>query len=275
MASSISRCWSRSWRSGLGLNALVAVPGLPRLVVARERRERGVHADGDTRLLHARPERIELRQRDRTRAAQPVGRCRAHEDGPGASLEHPLQLGDRLLEDRQRDHRRAEDPAFVVEGPLVVEPGVDRVDRRVGQVGIVRHGVLDEVGDGREHERAVHTQLVEQFQAGAGLAVRGDAVDRLAAHLAQAQALRVVAGVEGHVRARAGNPIEGRVRDELGQLALHGETGPAAHLDELDVACVALREVVEPGWALVEMVVGVEDGETGIDHQALLSNALP
>ena len=249
-----------------GLERAVGTTRLPGLEVRGEGRERRVHAHGDPRLLHARPERIELGECDRARAPQPIGRRRSNEDRLRAAFEYPLEFGDGVFEDGQRDHRGAEDPVLVVERPLVVEPRVDGMDRRVGEVGIIRHRVLDEVGDGREHERAVHAELVHQLEARARLPERGDAVDRLAAHLAQAQTFGVVPRVKGHVRAGTGDAVERRVGDELGELPLHGQAGATAHLDELDVAGVTLREIVQPRRALVEVVVGVEHGKAGIGH---------
>ena len=74
---------------------------------------------------------------------------------------------------------------------------------------------------------------------GRGITERGHAVDRLPAHLPEAHTLRVVAGVEVDVRTGRGDRLEGRVRDEVGELALHREASAAADLDELDVAGVA------------------------------------
>jgi hypothetical protein len=53
-----------------------------------------VHRHGDVRLLHPRPEGVELGECDRAGPAQAIRRCRAHEDDPGAAFEHPLELGD-------------------------------------------------------------------------------------------------------------------------------------------------------------------------------------
>ncbi len=141
------------------------------------------------------------------------------------------------------------------------------MDRRVREVGVAGDGVLDEVGDGREHQRPLNTELIEQLDSRTGLAEGGDAVDRLTGHLSERESLGVVARVIGHVRARTRDAVEGRVRDELGECALHRQSCAPAHLDELDVACVALRQVVEPRRALVEVVVGVEDGKAGIVHR--------
>jgi hypothetical protein len=126
---------------------------------------------------------------------------RAHEDDPGAAFEHPLELGDHLLEDGQGDDGRGEDAVLVVEAPLLVQPLVDRVDGGVRQVAIVGEGVLDEVGDRREHQRALHAELIEELDSRARLTVRNDAVDRLARHLPERQAFGVGPRVEmGYAR---------------------------------------------------------------------------
>ena len=77
--------------------------------------------------------RVELRQGERTTATVEVGDGRGpHEDRLGAALDHPLELLDRLVDDRQRDHRGGEDPVLEVERPLLVHPLVERVDDDVG-----------------------------------------------------------------------------------------------------------------------------------------------
>ena len=73
-----------------------------------------------------------------------------------------------FVEDRQGDHRGGEDSILVVVGPLVMQPVVDGMDRRVSEVGVAGDGVLDEVRDGREHQRPLNTELIEQLDSRPG-----------------------------------------------------------------------------------------------------------
>ena len=116
----------------------------------------GVHPDEDVVLDALLPERVELGQRERPRAAETGHRSRADQDGAGTALDRPLQLLDRLLDDGQGDHRRGEDAVLVVEAPDLVEPLVQRMhddvdrDRIVGSRSSIR---LASVGNISERSR--------------------------------------------------------------------------------------------------------------------------
>ena len=139
----------------------------------------------------------------------------------------------------------------------------------MGEVGVTVERVLEQVRERREHQHAVYVEVVEQLEPRRRLAERRDAVDRLPRHLPQALSLRVGTPVEVDVGARRGDLLEGRVGHVVGDLALHCDAGTPAHLHELDVARVPLREVLrEHLGRLVEVVVGVEDGEPGVWHVA-------
>src|ERR1700756_967298 len=96
-----------------------------------------MHADQYVVFDDPFPERVELGHRERPRATEPGDRSRTDQDATRTTLDRPLQLLDRLLDDRQRDDRRGEDPVLVVEAPDLVEPLVQRMDQDVdGERGV-------------------------------------------------------------------------------------------------------------------------------------------
>ena len=95
-------------------------------------------------------------------------------------LDHdPLELLDRLVDDRQRDDRRGEDPVLEVERPLLVHPLVERVDDRVGGDRVVGEAFLEQAGQRRPHHRPVDALLVHQHHAGLGVEERRQRLDVL------------------------------------------------------------------------------------------------
>jgi hypothetical protein len=123
-----------------------------------------------------------------------------------------------------------------------VKPLVEGADGDLRQRGVVDEPLLDEAGQGGEHQRRRDALLVEQREAGAGLAERRDARHRRAGQLAQRAPLGVVARVERHVGAGPGDHLERGVGDELGEPIAHDELLSASDLDEPDeVRCVAGR----------------------------------
>ena len=220
------------------LGTLAAFPGVQVVLVAAVG---GVQGDEHAGLLHPRPERVELGQEGRAGAAQPADGGGPHQHGPGTALDHPLELGDALVDHARVDDGRREDAALVVVAPLLVEPLVEGADGDLCQDRVVDEPLLDEARQRREHERGGDALLVEQRQPGAGLTEGGDAGHRLAGQLAQRASLRVVAGVEGHVRAGPGDDLERGVGDELGEPVAHDELLAAAQLDEPDEAAMRRR----------------------------------
>ena len=134
-------------------------------------------------------------------------------------------------------------------------------------VGVVAQALLDEARERREHQARVDTLLVEQVEARLRLTERGDAAHWLAGEFAQRLTVGVVRRVEGHVRARPGNDLERRVRDELGEDVADHQLLAALELDEAEQVPVARRQV--PGervFCLIEMVVRVEHREIQAAH---------
>ena len=106
------------------------------------------------------PERVEFGQRERARAVQPGHRRRPDENGARPALDHPVQLVDRLLHDRQGDDGCGEDAALVVELPGLVQPLVQAVNDRVGRLGVVPETFLHQARQRRVHHRLVDALLV-------------------------------------------------------------------------------------------------------------------
>jgi hypothetical protein len=129
-----------------------------------------------------------------------------------------------------------------------------------GSISDVPHPLLDQAGEGREHQRALDSELVHQFQARAGLAEGRDGAHRLAEDLAAGLALGVaVAEVVLH-RAGTGDHLEGGVGDVVTDLAPYGDLRAAVDLHVLDGVRVLLGEVAgERLLGLVQVVVAVEE----------------
>ena len=191
-----------------------------------------------------------------------------YEDGLGATLEHPCELLERLLHDRERDDRRREDAVLVVERPFLVHPLVQRVDGRVRQFGIVPHALLEQAGERGEHERAVDPQLVHQLQARSRLPEGRDAAHRLADELAVRLALGVPVAEVLLLGTGSGHDFERRVGDVVADRAPDHDLGAPVQVDVVDGALVAVGQVTGEGVPrLVEVVVRVEDREVaGFRH---------
>ena len=175
---------------------------------------------------------------------------------------HPLQLLDRLLDDRQADDRRGEDPVLVVEGPLSwshwlsewittwISSGSSRSrsSSRLASVGNIR-------------DRSMPCSSIS-WRRGAGLAEGGDAPHRLADELPVRLALRVAVPEVVLLGPGPGHDLEGRVRDVLADRALDDDLGAAVEVDVVHCAPVPVGQVPGEGvLGLVEVVVGVEDRE--------------
>ena len=219
------------------------------------------------------PERVELRQAERPGSAEAGNRSGPDQHDPGAPFEHPLELLDGPLDDGQRDHRGREDPALVVELPRLVDPLVQGVDDRVDGLGIVAQPLLDQAGQGGEHDRPVDPLLVHQLHPGARLAEGGDRAHGLTEDLPAALSLGVALAEVVLLGAGSGHHLEGRVRDVLADLAAHDDLGATPHLHVVDHPAVAVGEELGQRVArLVEVVVGIENGdvEDSRRHRPLL-----
>src|ERR1035437_6853748 len=113
------------------------------------------------------------------------------------------------------DHRRGEDAVLVVEGPRLVHPLVQCVNGGVDQFGIVAQALLEEAGQGGEHEGLVEPELVHDLEPRARLPECGDGLHRLADDLPGRLALGVAAPEARLLGSGPRDHVEGRVRDVL------------------------------------------------------------
>ena len=223
---------------------------------------RGVHADRDPRLVHQLPERVELGEGEGARPEVAVDRCRPDEDDLRPPLEHPLELLDALLHDAEVDHRRREDPVFVVEGPVLVHPLVQRMDDGMDGFGIAPQALLEQAGQCRPHERPIDAQLVHQLDPGLGGHEAGQGPDGLAHDLPARLALGVAVLEVVLLSAGSGDHLEGGVGDVVADQTIDRDLGAAVDLDVADQTVVLLGQVLgEHVGGLVHVVVSVEDRE--------------
>ena len=130
------------------------------------------------------------------------------------------------------------------------------------QLGVVAHALFQQAGQRGEHERPVDAELVHHLEAGAGLLEGRDAPHGLADHLPVGLALGVAVAEVLLLGPRPRHDLEGRVGDVLADGPADHDLRPAAQLDVVDGALVAIGQVPGEGLpGLVEVVVGVEDGE--------------
>ena len=176
------------------------------------------------------PERVELGQRERPRAAEPGHRRGADQDGAGTALDRPLQLLDRLLDDGQGDHRGGEDAVLVVEAPHLVEPLVERVDDDVDRDRIVgSRSSIRLASVGNISERSRPSSFIFSSR-GRGLEERRNGAHRLTEEFALALAVGVAELEVLLPGARLGDHREGGVRDVVADLALQRDLGAAVDL---------------------------------------------
>ena len=140
-----------------------------------------------------------------------------HEEA-GVVVERPLQLGfTRLVGVDQGEHGRGEDALLVGEAPVLVQPAVERPER-----GEQRRRVVDAAPApcrrrgwaGRSRRRMPCSSI--SCEAGVAVAVLGVLAHRVevAEQLPDVLALRVAAAEVLVERARLGDRVERRVRDE-------------------------------------------------------------
>ena len=122
-----------------------------------------MHHHRDAGVLAQLPERVEVGEPRRQRRA--VGlrdRGRTDQNGLGAAVEAPLELGHRWRDAGEGDDRRRDDAVLVVEGPVVEQPLVVRVHDRVRELEISLHVLLEQPCGGGEQHATVDALLVHQ-----------------------------------------------------------------------------------------------------------------
>ncbi len=212
-------------RTALERRHFAVADALPLIGVALVTAVRRVHAHQDVGLGNLGPERVELGQRRRTRSLEAPDRGRANQDDFGTTLEHPVELTARLVDDAEVDHRRGEHPVVVVEGPVLGHPLVECVDNGVDGARVVVHPLLQEAGQGRPDEGPVDAQLVEELDAGLGVTVAGVGPHALAQGLPAGLTLRVALLEVLLLGAGGSHDLERGVRDVVADLVVDGDLG--------------------------------------------------
>ena len=127
-----------------------------------------MHGEHHAELFELSPERIELGQR----GIAPVPEAGPDGRGLEATLGHPPQLGDRLLDALDGEDGAGEEPPPV--GPaVVVDPVVVGAGQRAGRLGVLDEGQSDEPG--REEHHLIGAERVHVAKPGVGLAAPGQA----------------------------------------------------------------------------------------------------
>ena len=223
-----------------------------------------VHGDEDVGVDHRLPERVELGEAERPRAAVTRHRGRADEDRLGAALDHPLELLDRLLHDRERDHRRGEDAVLVVERSTPrTSTRSGRGWRRASSSGSSRMRSSSRLASVGNISARSTPELVHQLEARSRLA-EARACARIGSPMISRYDLPSGLPLRKYSSwaPGPGHDLEGRVRDVVADRAPDHDLRPAVQFDVVDGALVAVRQV--PGerlLRLVHVVVGVEDGK--------------
>jgi hypothetical protein len=178
----------------------------------------------------------------------------------GTALDHPVQLVDGLLHDRQGDDGRGEDAALVVELPGLVQPLVQGVNDRVSRLGVFAETFFYEAGQCRVHHRFVDALFVEQLQPGRRFTHRGGCFDRFPQDLALRFAFGVAVVEVVLLRSRGRDLVEGGIGDVVADLSQGRDLGASVHFHVSDRAVVLRRqELGERIACLVHVVITIED----------------
>ena len=257
--------------------AAAAVAGAPERAVPLHAAQPRVQRHRHTGLVEQAPHRVEAGM-PRRHVAVPVHighRSRDHDQDAGAGVEHPgdLGLGQRGI--GERDHGRRVQPAVpAVETPVVVQPAVERRERRVEGGNVTPERLLHPDTERGEQQRPLEALLVEETDPGGAVLVPGMVGERveLAEHRLQVEALGVAATEVVLEAAGAGDRVERRVGDELVDPAAHQQPPLAVDLGPLHapLAHAGLDVAGEGVGGLVVVVVGVERPEVQRSHAAMV-----
>ena len=186
----------------------------------------------------------------------------------GAHLQQPLQLVHRQLGIGEGEHGRGEDAAVAVEAPVLVEPGVEGAEGGVQGFDVALRAscmptpwVGNSITDSRPCWSISSTRAARSRNP--GCSSRGSSSPNMAADVA---ALQVAAPEVVLKAARLGDRVEGRVGDELVDLAGHHEALPAVDLGPLHAALLHRRvDVADEGvGGFVVVLVHIEGPETQV-----------
>ena len=179
--------------------------------------------------------------------------------------EYPVDLGDGLGRVGEGEHRGGEQAAIAVEPPVLVQPQVEGPEGGVQGRQVMAEGLLHADAEGGKQERTLEALSVHQGQAGIPIPVAGVVGEGLevAEHGGHVAALGVAPPEVVLEAARAGDRVEGGVRDELVDPATDQQALPAVDHGPLHAALRHGRVDVagEGVLGLVVVVVGVEGPE--------------
>ncbi len=144
------------------LAASAAAPPFVDLVITRIR---AMQDHEDVRFVDLGPEPVELAVTRRTRSEPARSRSGANQDVLDALREQIVDLRFSMFRAGERDIAAGEDAVLVVVGPLVGDPGVERVDAGGDQIDVVAHVAFDHRGERREDKLGMDLLLVEQLEA--------------------------------------------------------------------------------------------------------------
>ena len=250
-------------REGHVLERLELAPRrLPHPAVLDGAVEAGVHGQRHPGLLEPGPDRVVVRHPRRLVAA--AGRHRSGDGAhhAGTHPQQPLQFGRGHLGVGEGEHRNRVDAAVAVEAPVLVEPGVERAEGGVEGFEVALEGLLHAHALGGEQQHRLQALLVHQLHPGVAVAEAGMVVEgvELAEHGRDVAALQVAAPEVVLEAARLGDRVEGRVGDELVDLAGHHEPLAAVDGGPLHAALLHRRvDVADEGvGGLVVVLVHVE-----------------
>ncbi len=242
----------------------------PDLGVLARAAEAGVEGHWDSSFLQPGPGRVVV---GHSRRAVPVdGRygTRHHHHDPSSHGKNPVDLGHGAVGVGQGDHGRGEQPTVPVESPVLVQPGIEGGKRRLKGRSVVLECLLHTNPEGGKEEGRLQALVVHYGKSGGWvpeLWVLGDRVE-VAEHGGQVQALSVAAPEVVLEAARAGDRVEGGIRDELVDPAAHQQALLSVHLCPLH-APLGHRGIDVPGesiFSFVVVVVGVEGTEVRSGH---------
>ena len=146
-----------------------------------------------------------------------------------------------------------------VETPVLVEPEIERVHRRHRRLDVVLERLLDAAGERRQHEHRLEVLRVQDLHPRIAVLVLGMVRHAVDLHQrSRVDTLGDLAAEQQIQAARFDDRVEGRVGDEVIDLAAHDRQGALAVGEHLHAAALELLGQV-PGEGVDRLVVVVVD----------------